>query len=1142
LKTKRFNIALLSTLIIVALMTSMINISNLSVGTVSANPGIENIVRGYVTAYSLDQDLYPPQKLYQRGDFPLIMAFENNIGSGKGGVIAAGISSSVRGTRWMEAGNGAPYLDVLLDNAFKCVTTGKKVAWVGNPGGPQLPPYYVYNDYAACSDLIAALVSKGYTVDSFTSTITNATLAPYDILVVPQFELGYPNSGNGGDPSLLPDSVVAAIDNFVENKGGCLLIMDGNDTFGYNYCKVQNKILRPIFGSGGEYFQSDTVQDDENKWASDPFRLYVNVDNTTKIGADYQAATGTTRIGLYSVCSLAPKYDYDAALSVQPVENLEGFPGGTLVYTVNIANMGWNADNFKLTLSGNIWSATLNATAFEILPETTASTTLTVVIPTSAKFGDNDSMELTVENVQHGVSKSMTINPKVGSRVYTVHDDAQVSSAQPTNLFGNYIWEWVCSTDAQYNVLVEPHRNLYMYIKFDLRGIPSNIPPGNWTKDNLQARIYAYCWGLHMTAAENVMLYAVDNDDWTELTICWDNKPAIGSFQDNATVVRDYSWYSWDVTNYIKSQLAAGDNFASFCLKANRDNLSSENKQDFGYEFYPKESSYPLDYPYLAIGYRVMTSITPENAKGMPSGTVSYKVRVQNMGSFAENYLISIVENTQPTWPASLSSNKIELQPGKMGTVDLNVTIPGGALLSEKDNVLILVKSEHNSAENDNYYCITYVSDNRIGPAKDDTTAKSTVRLENRVWGSDVYEDGAGHWIYTALPGYTYAAAPSRGWFKFDLRGIGTTNPVRVTLNLYCRTINGRGTTINGARVQVYGVQNDNSWSEDNLCWKNMPSIGDVLDTRNVTENGMWYSWDVTNFINSQRSTDNIASFCLVDLGENVGDNCGATFVVKESSIAADNWPYLKIENVLPAQAVRVYTDPVFRGGLMSGSTENYTITVVNKGTSGDTYTLENKDNLGWSLSLDNVSLVVPAGENRQTTLHVQIPSGSYGTLDNVTVKANGTGVSDTAGCFAYRGKANIPGLGNLVAGALYCVQVDVNFLAGSDFVVRFYDYLNNFENENIFWSGGTATVVNNLAVGHGPGGSMPVKKAVKKADLVLRSGGIDRVLASFTVHQSNLRARYMAILGAWSANPGLQGAFRAEVQDILGLWAAAPA
>jgi len=124
-------------------------------------------------------------------------------------------------------------------------------------------------------------------------------------------------------------------------------------------------------------------------------------------------------------------------------------------------------------------------------------------------------------------------------------------------------------------------------------------------------------------------------------------------------------------------------------------------------------------------------------------------------------------------------------------------------------------------------------------------------------------------------------------------------------------------------------------------------------------------------------------------------------------------------------------------------------------------------------------------------------------------------------------------------------LEKDLQLYTGSKLVVKFYDYFNTYESgsvvENIT---PPANIKENENVAHPPEGSLPVRTAVKKAELVLTTDNENDVIstiASFTVHQSNLRARYMTILGAWSANPGLQGAFRAEVMSILSQWASAP-
>jgi len=800
-------------MIALLIVSIALTISPLSIGPASASPNsYEIIVQGKGDAYSLDYDEYPPGLLYEAGDYPPIMAAKR---VDNGAVVAAGFAASCRNGNWNDYNNPDNHLDDLLHYAFQWMVPGaENVLWYEG--------YNVYNGTTQCSDLIAALTQKGpyFIVGDNTTPITPILLEPYDILVIPQLELGAP--GTGGDPNLLPDNDVETIEDFVRAGGG-LLIMEGGDTLGYNYCKVQNKILRSL--DMNIYFQSDTVEDDVNNWEEN-WEITADIDNTTNIGSAYQNLTGKTEIGLYSVCSLQSKYA--VLISISP-KHRDGFPGGMLSFTVNVRNIGSYDDNYTLIVSENVWRAELS--------------------------------ENRLENVQ---------------------------------------------------------------------------PCSGWRQ------------------------------------------------------------------------------------------------------------------------------------------------------------------------------------------VTLSVIIPENALLCTEDDIVITAISQAENAVSDNANCIAHAA-KRVSPTTEDSTTKGGAGLENTTWGWDYIIAGR------------YLDGPSWGWLKFDLRAIPSLdNIARANLYLYCHDISDLG-----AVVRCHCVDNDD-WSEATINWSNKPPIGGVLDTRSVYEGGRWYSWDVTDFVREQFALDNKASLCLVDLGENVTPDHYALMESKEF----DNvslWSYLEIENQTPARDVRVYVEPVFKGGSV-GWTENYIVTVVNKGTQDDTYTLENVDNSGWQLSLDNASLFVRAGENKQTTLHVQIPSGSVGTLDTITVKATGTEVSDSAGCFAYRGKAVIPGLGRVIVGGLYCAQVDVNFLVSSELVVKFYDYYGSYESENVFWSGAGIQVAENyLAVGHPPVGSLPVRKALKKAELALRSGVSERVLSSFTVHQSHLRERTKRILFFWGSYPWLQPDFRAEDKDILIQWGSAP-
>jgi 5'-nucleotidase/UDP-sugar diphosphatase len=124
-------------------------------------------------------------------------------------------------------------------------------------------------------------------------------------------------------------------------------------------------------------------------------------------------------------------------------------------------------------------------------------------------------------------------------------------------------------------------------------------------------------------------------------------------------------------------------------------------------------------------------------------------------------------------------------------------------------------------------------------------------------------------------------------------------------------------------------------------------------------------------------------------------------------------------------------------------------------------------------------------------------------------------------------------------------LEKDLQLYTGSKLVVKFYDYGDTFENENVVDSvTPPQSIVENENVPHPANGSLPVRKAVKKAELVLTTDDTDNIIstiASFTVSQSDLRNRYVAILRAWAGQPEQQGAFQSEIKDILRQWSGAP-
>ncbi len=254
------------------------------------------ILRGEDNAYNVDQAGVPRWENYPEGSNPPIMAAERMVADNelRGAVVAGGFASTCRNLMWNGANNPLPHLDQLLDITFQWMKPGaENVLWYEG--------HDVYNDTAVCSDLVLMLENLGYIItgDNF-EPITNDSLLPYDIVVIPPLEEGA--GENGGDPSLLLDNEVQALKKWVENENGGLLVLESSDFAGYNFCRVQNKILE-AFGFQW-YFQHDSVYDNVNNWENRVYKPLIHLENCNPIGDNYQQAMENDQIGLYNICSL----------------------------------------------------------------------------------------------------------------------------------------------------------------------------------------------------------------------------------------------------------------------------------------------------------------------------------------------------------------------------------------------------------------------------------------------------------------------------------------------------------------------------------------------------------------------------------------------------------------------------------------------------------------------------------------------------------------------------------------------------------------------------------------------------------------------------------------------------------------------
>ena len=282
-------------------------------------------------------------------------------------------------------------------------------------------------------------------------------------------------------------------------------------------------------------------------------------------------------------------------------------------------------------------------------------------------------------------------------------------------------------------------------------------------------------------------------------------------------------------------------------------------------------------------------------------------------------------------------------------------------------------------------------------------------------------------------------------------------------------------------------------------------------------------------------------------------DNITVIATSKTDNTVSDNDSC--IAHVQVVRGVELSIEPRSQFGLI-GENVVFIITVKNMGNIWENYRLENNDDAGWMLKLDNNYLEIPKNENRETKLTVSVPDNEniVFTTDNITIVTTAVDNAEVTDNDTITVQAALPWMGRATFKLenLYKVSLekDLQLYTGSKLVVKFYRYDNvTFQAESVIHNftppeNTSEKVKENENVPHPRRAEGYPWGTVQIARLVLTTDNTENVIstiASFTVHQSHLRARYMAILTAWGDHPEQQSAFRAEVMDILSQWGDAP-
>jgi parallel beta-helix repeat protein len=803
--------------------------------------------------------------------------------------------------------------------------------------------------------------------------------------------------------------------------------------------------------------------------------------------------------------------------SISPASQ-SGANGATLTYTVTISNNGTTDDNYTLSVTDNAgWNPSVLPTSL-MVPAfgSDNTTTLRVTIPSGTAVGTIDSITVTATSqTDNTVSDSDSCSARDGLIYINGNSDFTKPGAvngggsgteNDPYIIENYVINasenhgiWINNTTAFFilrNCLVENGEGSYygIYLYNIINGKVDNC-----TSDNNRYGTY---------------IYSSDNSVFTNNLYSNNSRYGMGLYSSDNNKFRNNSFLN-NAYNLDLGGTSLSDYYQDM------DNSNTINGKPIYYMI--EKENLTFDGSTLDIGFLGLVSCEnilvknldiTNNGQGILFVNTSRSMVVSS--TFDNNYSgiylrasdnNTIENNTCDNGPRDglyLWFSDINTLRGN--TFDNN-DYAGISLYSSSNNTF-----ENNTCDNNKWYGIYFFTSNNNN-------------FENNSCDNN---NNAGIYLYSSSNTLTNNTFVNNKQYGIYLYSYDNNNII----------------TGNTCENNPYGIYLGSSYN--NIIYHN----NFVNETHQATDLGT-NTWDNGypsggNYWSDYIGVDNYS-------GENQnipgGDGIGDDSYYIPGGSNMDNYPLMSPwQSVI--RGVIVSISPSDNSG-PNGATLTYTVTVTNTGNVSDNYSLLATDNAGWSPSVLPTSVVVPAfSRDNTTTLSVAVPAGAIiGTIYNMTV----TVTSQTENTLSASDRCTaqvVPiwmGTATFKLESLYKVSLekDLQINTGSKLIVKFYDYSDTYESEVVIENfAPPQSVVGNENVPHPAQGSLPVRTAVKKAVLVLTTDNTANeisTIASFTVHQSDLRSRYLAILRVWAGYPGLQSAFRAEIIDILKQWAGAP-
>jgi uncharacterized membrane protein len=471
----------------------------------------------------------------------------------------------------------------------------------------------------------------------------------------------------------------------------------------------------------------------------------------------------------------------------------------------------------------------------------------------------------------------------------------------------------------------------------------------------------------------------------------------------------------------------------------------------------------------VSVVRSVEVSISPYENWAVPGENVTFTVTITNTGNVSDSYTLENVDNQG--WALTLPSSTGSINAGASVNKTLQVTIPETAENCTRDNITVTATSQTDNTIENSDSCIAHclvgvpplpkrgvrvsispqVQDGRLG-----RTLGYTVTITNTGTITDTYtlsrSDTEGWGL--VLPSSSGPLAP----------GASVDKTLKVTIPLTAENCTSDNITVTATSSENLHVSAENSCiahavfvlgpgvnvlilpsekegtSGENVTFTvTVTNIGDTEDNYDLSASDT-EGWALglpssVGPLENGASAEVTLEVAIPDDAENCTQNSvTVTATSQENTEITDNDSSIAhVVVVLPVREVSVSISPSEKEGA-PGDTLEYTVTVTNTGDMEDSYTPENSDTAGWTLSLssDTVGPLDP-DESTTVTLEVTIPSDvEDGDSTTVTVTATSQAdpsVDDSDTCTA-RAEVPPPGLPGWVPVAIGVVIIVLAIIA----------------------------------------------------------------------------------------------------------------